>query len=488
MNSIRRELSVRLVTGTCVMLVAAGIVLGAAIYSRLLREFDRALETKARALTMLASRQGRTIQVDFAGEYMPEFESEDDPEYFQMLLQDGSLIERSGTLDGQRLPFREPRSGGPMFLNSRLPDGHHGRFIQIAVVPRAEPVDEGDVREEGERKVRFEIPGTLKPETAFMILTVARSRETLDALLLSLYLMLTVIALLLLAGIGLLVRFSIQKGLQSIQTINNQISAIGPEELDTRIRLPFPPKELQTILHALNSLLERLQRGFERERRFSSDVAHELRTPVAELRTVCEVGGRWPEDADSARRFFEDVQGIALQMERIVSNLLVLARCDNGTATITKEPVQVEFLIRECWDRASADAKAKHLRLDLRVDPKIVVNTDREKLDMIIRNLIDNAISYGAPSSVITCAVDDAGPGLEVAIENQTVDLAKEDLEHICERFWRKDPARSDSVHSGLGLSLVKALSELLGMSLHVNLKEGAIFVVRLSFPAEAVR
>ena len=485
MKSIRRALTVQLVTGMLVMLVAASTILGAAVHSRLVREFDRALETKARVLAVLTSRKGQTIEVDFAGEYMPEFESEDDPEYFQILLQDGSVIKTSDTLDGHRLPFKPSRSDEPLFLNSRLPDGRRGRLVQMALRPRAD--EQGDTDPQDEERL-FQIPGTLNPASVLVILTVARSRKDLDALLISLYVTLAAIDLLLLLGIGILVHLSIRKGLQPVETINRQVSAIGPEALDRRIHLPFPPKELQTILHALNNLLERLQRAFERERRFSSDVAHELRTPVAELRTACEVGGRWPEDTDSVRHFFSDARGIALQMERIVTSLLVLARCDSGTTTVAREAVHIASLIRECWNRVSEDATIKQLRLDLRIAPSITVSTDREKFEMIIRNLIDNAVCYSAPGSVITCAADGTGPGLDLVTGNQAVDLANEDLEHMFERFWRKDPARSDRGHLGLGLSIVKALSELLGIGLRIDLKESAVFEVRLSFPAEALR
>ena len=488
MKSIRAELTVRLVTGTFVMLVVASAIFGAAVHSRLVREFDRALETKARVLAVLTSRKGQSIEVDFSGEYMPEFKSEHKPEYFQILLQDGSVIETSATLGGHRLPVKPPRSNEPIFLNLQLPDGRRGRLVQMALLPRAEDEDEPVARETPDEDKLFQIPSALNPASVFVILTVARSRADLDALLISLSVTLGAIGILLLLGIGLLVHLSIRKGLWPIEAINRQVSAIEPDALERRIHLPFPPKELQTILHALNNLLERLQRAFERERRFSSDVAHELRTPVAELRTACEVGERWPEDTESVRSFFYDARGIALQMERIVTSLLVLARCDNGTAPVTREAVHIASLIQECWNRASEEAKTKQLRLDLRIAPGITVSTDPEKFEMIIRNLIENAVCYSAPGGAITCATDDISPGLALAIENQAADLTNEDLEHLFERFWRKDPARSDRGHLGLGLSIVKALSKLLGIGLRINLKEGTVFEVRLSFPAEALR
>ena len=383
--------------------------------------------------------------------------------------------------------MKQPLSQASTFLDLGLPDGRRGRLVQIAITPRADAVDEEAETMEQDPQAYFEISPTLDPASVSVILSVARSREDFDALLTSLYLMFAGIGALLLLGIGILVRLTVSSGLAPIDAINKQICAIGPAAFERRIRLPFAPKELQTILHALNGLLERLQNTFERERRFSSNVAHELRTPVAELRSACEVGGKWPEDTASSQQFFSDIREIALQMEKTVTNLLMLARCDNGTATVNKEQVQIEPLIRQCWDRSLEKVRAKQLRLDFRVNPNMAVNTDREKFEMIIRNLLENAIAYSAPGTAITCMADNTDPDIDLVIENQAVGLAKEDLAHIFERFWRKDSARGKS-HSGLGLSIVKVLCELLGISLRVELKEEALFAVRLSFSDNRAR
>jgi len=118
------------------------------------------------------------------------------------------------------------------------------------------------------------------------------------------------------------VKSSIQKGLKPIEDINAQIANVELDKLDERIGLDAPPSELSTIIHALNELLDRMDQVITRERRFTSDVAHELRTPVSELRTACEVGSMTPDDKEATELFFSDIKDIAKQMEKVVTNLL----------------------------------------------------------------------------------------------------------------------------------------------------------------------
>ena len=92
------------------------------------------------------------------------------------------------------------------------------------------------------------------------------------------------------------------------------------------------------MVDQLNELLARLETAFRRERQLTSDIAHELKTPIAELRNLCEVGARWPDDPVTARKFFEDAWTIALQMERVVVHLLALARYDEGAEAGANRP------------------------------------------------------------------------------------------------------------------------------------------------------
>jgi signal transduction histidine kinase len=123
---------------------------------------------------------------------------------------------------------------------------------------------------------------------------------------------------------------ALRVGLRSLDRLTRQVRALDVTSLDTRVDVEAPPEEIAVVVEQVNALLDRLEGGFKRERRLSSDIAHELKTPIAELRSLCAVGARWPEDRVAVRKFFEDAEAIAEQMERIVVHLLALARYDEG--------------------------------------------------------------------------------------------------------------------------------------------------------------
>ena len=483
MKSIRRYLRSRILCGASAILIAGSVLLGLAIRHLDTREFDAALETKARMLATLVLRDNRTIEVNFAGEYMPEFERRRNPEYFQLRMPSGQVIERSGMLEGHDLPFLPVTTGKAVFMNLRLPDGRRGRFLQLAFPPRME----GD-RETMQDGTHFEIPGTVDRDSSFVLLGVARSREPLDALLLKVYLTLAGIVLFLVAVIAVVVQRSLNRGFRPIAEIDMQIRSLAPGAPGKRINMPDAPLELQTILVALNSFLEQHQEAFTRERRFTSDVAHELRTPVAEFRAACEVGAKWSDDPALVRRRFENLRDSAASMSSMVDQLLELSRADSGGASgLVLTDIQVAALVEASWSRILKHAEQTGTRLDNRIAPSVILHTDAAKLEMILQNLLCNGATYSPPDSSVICSANpSAGGELILRVSNRTTGLGQEDLEHLFERFWRKDQARTTDGHAGLGLSIVKALADAIGIRVDADLSPESILTVSLAFPVES--
>jgi len=322
-KSIRQELTVRLLVGTSLLLIVASVILSLLVRSRLIEEFDKILVTKANTFATLTSREGLKIENEFNGDRMPEFEAEEDPEFFQILFQDGSLINQSESMEEFAVPFPEMGTGAVEYGKVDLEDGEAGRYVQLRILPKSEEVDPEDIGEEpDEDEVFFFIPESVNADTATVVIRVAKNRDDLDQILGFIYLTIGGLNLLVLAAIILVVKSSIQKGLKPIEDINAQIANVELDKLDERIGLDAPPSELSTIIHALNELLDRMDQVITRERRFTSDVAHELRTPVSELRTACEVGSMTPDDKEATELFFSDIKDIAKQMEKVVTNLL----------------------------------------------------------------------------------------------------------------------------------------------------------------------
>ena len=483
MKSIQRELTVGILGGTVLALLAAGALLAVLIHQRLVADFDHALEAKARALATLVCDDKQNLEVEFAGEYMPEFETNVNPEYFQFRWRDGTSIERSTRLGDRDLPFDPGAAGRTLFDNLRLPDGRPGRWVQIFIAPRIEKEEENRIAES-----KFSHPFVAGPETDFVVLGMARSRQGLNQQLLSLFLAIGATNAGLLVFIGLLVPRLIRKGFRPMAALDAQIRQYSPNAVDFRIELPEVPAEIQAIPEALNGLLEKVRASMARERRFSSDVAHELRTPIAELRSACEVGAKWPDDPELVRRLNADTLDAARHLEQIVAHLLELARCDGGRATLNPAAVPVAALIDSCWSRSFPEAREKKLRWDNRIAPRLEVRTDRDKFEMIWRNLVDNAATYSPPGSEIVCDSFVDGSATILRLRNPAANLQPGDVEHVFERFWRKQHLGSDvGHHSGLGLSIVRAFADLLGLDVQVALAPGSIFEVRLSIPAPIV-
>ena len=180
------------------------------------------------------------------------------------------------------------------------------------------------------------------------------------------------------------------RGLRPLEIVARQIRELDSESLDERIGTRSQAKELTPLVDYLNDLLDRLNLALVRERTLSSNLAHELRTTIAELRNLAEVGARWPDDTSVVRQYFEDSREIAEQMERIVVRLLSLSRLETGVEVADNSRFELTHLVQGCWEklRRQATEQATSLRLEMADD--CMVETDRDKLEIVITNLLSN--------------------------------------------------------------------------------------------------
>jgi two-component system heavy metal sensor histidine kinase CusS len=469
-RSLRGRLTVWLLVGMGLLLTAGGLVLSRVISSQLHRDYDAALIAKARSLETLTEEQGDKIWLEFSDKIMPEFERRENPDYFQLWRRNGPVLERSRSLGMRDLPRSGGRLDRPVLSDLVLPDGRRGRRVEISFHPRSEELEEEDERE-GKPGSGSEIAAGGPMAT----LTVAHSREDLDALLASVQVALTLVVLGLLGGTALLVKTVVGIGLAPLDRLAHRLESMGTESLGERLAVADAPRELAPMIRHLNGLLARLQESFARERAFSANLAHELRTPLAELRAVTDVALKWPEDSSSWTASCAEIRDIGLQMETLVANLLALARSETkGQAS----EVPLHELAASCWAAVSAEAEAKGMAFCLEIPDGLTIVSDREKLTLILSNLFANAVAYGSPGYPVTCSASAARDGFALGVRNSTADLAPEDLPRLFDRFWRKDAARSDGRHTGLGLALVAALCESLKLQKEARLDGGSFEII----------
>jgi two-component system sensor histidine kinase QseC len=278
------------------------------------------------------------------------------------------------------------------------------------------------------------------------------------------------------AGIGILaalgsvalIHFALKSGLKPLDTLGGKVARIDASSLDGRFSNENMPRELTPICNHLNELMGRMEDSFERERRFSADLAHELRTPIAELRMISEVALRWPDEANSGQA--KETLEIAEQMQGIIESLLTLGRYENGQAEIKPEPVDVAGLGLACWKPFADRAATKKIKVNLEIPETQTLETDPKLLRLIFTNLFSNATEYTPAGGVIDITGSPGMNGTVLSVTNTVSDLDAESLSHFFERFWRQDNARTDNNHSGLGLSLARTCSRALSLDLQARL------------------
>ena len=192
------------------------------------------------------------------------------------------------------------------------------------------------------------------------------------------------------------------------------------------------------VVQRLNDLLQRLQDTLEREKAFSSDVAHELRTPLSGLETALEVSASQRRSPEEYERVIQRCLDVSRRMHVMVDNLLMLARAESKQLVVQREPVDLADLSREAWTNFQQRADERKLHIDWRVPADCIVDSDQEKIRLLLHNFFDNAVSYTDQGGRITIAIE-RRPKATLQVSNTGSRLTAEDATHVFERFWRGD-------------------------------------------------
>jgi signal transduction histidine kinase len=311
--------------------------------------------------------------------------------------------------------------------------------------------------------------GQAVPSAAWSILA-ATPTEPLDGLrdtLLSRFALASLCGVALLAGLSIVV---VRRGVRPLADLASRLGDVDAESLERRIPAEDLPTELRQLAHQANALFDRLDEAFERERRTTSNIAHELRTPIAELRGLTEVAMRLTDDADFARKTVAEAYAIAVEMDRIATTLLRVARAQAGQLEVRRQRLTADETLRAAVATVVELAQRRAIEVEVLASPEVEVQADPDLLDLILVNLLTNAAQHAPDGDRVTCAVQVDGEAVEFVIENTNVGLLPEDMEHLTETFWKKDAARKDPVHTGLGLALVDQLAETCGFEFGLTL------------------
>ncbi len=256
---------------------------------------------------------------------------------------------------------------------------------------------------------------------------------------------------------GVLGWVAARRGLAPLRAMREQTRGVTAQQLSHRLPVASVPRELAELAQSLNDMLARLEEAFARLSDFSSDIAHELRTPVSNLMTQTQVALSRARSADEYRAILESNAEEFEHMARMIADMLLLAKAENGLVVPHRETLKLADELAALFDYYDAVAEEKGLGLALEGDAE--VDADRPMLRRALGNLLSNALRHATPGSTVRVTVGAAEDAVWIAIENVGEPIGAEYLERVFDRFFRVDPSRQRAGEgSGLGLAITRSI------------------------------
>ena len=470
MRSLRTRLLFGIICGTLLLLLIFSLTVYIVIRRALFNQYDSSLASMARMLAASVESDEDKFELEFDIRQIPEFLRKDQPTYYQLRRSDGSDITKSPLLGTDDIILNEGPINTLVFTTSRVGKGETLRVVCLKFIPR---FSDSDHKEQPRQT-----------EDQAITLAVARDAGDLMSQLRFLRWLLLIASAAVITLSLLISAIVVRQGLGPLNSIAGEIAAIREENLTKRIGAEPTPSEVVPIKDRLNDLLSRLEAAFKRERRFTADVAHELRTPLAGIRSTIEVSLSRARDSSEYKKSLSDCLEIVENMQTMVNNLLTLARLDAHQTAFRREQIRPGELVNSCWRLFSEKARERNITFENRITNELTFVSDRENLSMVMSNLLDNAVEYTNRNGRIWTAASKGDNTVEVTVANTPCSLTVEQVSQVFDCFGRADSSRSETgAHCGLGLALVQRIIKALGGDATSELQNGNIFTIRLVLP-----
>jgi signal transduction histidine kinase len=445
MKSIQTQLVSGLLLWVFTLWILGGVAVTLIVRQGMIGRFDSELRGLASAAR---------FQIHPSNRRSTEAEMLDEPDtgvYIQAwgLFQEG-LVYRSQSLGEMNLSRPETFERDPQFHDLTLSNGESVRAIQV----------------------RMSFPMVGRPGRAPTYgIVVARNLVELNQGMARLLVAIAIVGLVGAALSVVFVQLTLRQGLLPLGRVSETVAEMDEGSLQKSFSVESMPAELQPICDRLNRLFSRLERSFARERRFSADLAHEFRTPLAELRAMIEVGLSWPDEFSEKK--LADMLQSTEQMQSILESLLTLSQLEHQDRANRREVIDPAEMILRSWQGFEQRAKDKGIQFKSNLPAGKEIELEAPLFLIILNNLFSNAVDYTPENGEIELKLvfqESASFSLEMGNTNRG--LTSSDLEHFFDRFWRGDQTRSSEAHFGLGLPLAKACAEAMKGHLVVALVE----------------
>ena len=457
--TFKNRIALHYVLATAALVAAVYLVVFGVVQHRVYRDLDTSLRYEAAKHLKEISIAGADIHFSHMGEWQEREhrEVQVDPVFIQVTDPRGRLMDRSPNLKADQLTI-DSTTNGHVPLNSTL-RGKAIRQVRVPIVQGGAPV------------------GYL-----LAAISAEAAQNGLDSLREVLLLSFPVVLLLLFGSARRLAGRAIAPMAEITATTNR----ITRDNLAERIALPPRPDELHTLASAINGLLQRIERAVAREKQFTADASHELRTPLAVLKGTLEVLIRKPRtSAEYVAHIARGIREID-RLNAMVDQLLLLARFEDQAPNPTRQQVAVLSSVHEVLHRQRGDLDAKRIRVNVADADTPTIISDPYLVDLILDNVLSNAVKYSPEGSAITVGLARAGGRLACTIADQGIGIRAEELDRIFDPLYRSDAlAHKEISGTGLGLSIVAKACALLAIELEVTseVNHGTTFTMR--FPAE---
>jgi heavy metal sensor kinase len=276
-----------------------------------------------------------------------------------------------------------------------------------------------------------------------------------------------------------------RRALAPVDEIIRTARDIGVQNLSGRLTVPGPQDELRRLTETLNDMLARIEASFNRITQFTADASHDLRTPVALIRTSAELALRRSRTEDEYRETLSRILGTSEETTHLIENLLTLARADAGAGGLELHRIDLIPHLKKAAEQASVLAAAKgiHVSNGLGNHPAWVL-ADSAALERLFLLVLENAVKYTPEGGRIEIQMQNGQGIANVEIRDTGIGISEKDVPHIFQRFYRADQARSrEPGGSGLGLAIALWIVEMHGGTIQAQSAAGSGSLFRISLP-----
>lgn len=426
-------------------------------------------------LVRLASVISSEIEID-DGEIEHEWleDLEIDPkrsklDYIQVWDEQLNTSVRSPALGENDLRRFHGANGKPAFKSFTLPD----REYKLRAIGIRLPVT----------KTRRNKPTISRPQ----ILVLGHETPAIDKALYTLSIAIPIAVIISVTICILAVNWIIRSCLKPIKDLEQEIESIDASHPEAKLSTPENfPTELKRLAEQYSALLERIAAARLRERNFSAHAAHEMRTPLSGIHATLQLAMKRERSPDDYQQRIAETLEITSHMRNLVNRLMRFSQLQSGVAQIDKNPLFFDQLVSKELDLLSDEVEAKKLTVKQNLpSPCPVINSDSDLVNIIVSNLIGNAVRYSPKDSEICVnLVNDNSEAIKFTVENLAPELEDDDLEQLFDPFFRKDAARcTETGNFGLGLALIKEVTHTLGFSITSQIDDNKRFSITISIP-----